>query len=166
MFKRKSKLISCDQPILSPIQDRDVQEGADILMVKPGLAYLDVVKMVKTKVNTILKQTYKFTHLFCKLDAMCYKLFDINVIFVTAHQQKRYKYDLELSNILPIKVFHCGYLNHYKVDCIQTFQTMCSCTKFCIFELGFDWLTCNFLYKMLHTIFFLFFVVMFLLVLW
>ncbi|XP_071155673.1 delta-aminolevulinic acid dehydratase-like [Mytilus edulis] len=29
--------------------DRDVQEGADILMVKPGLAYLDVVKMVKTK---------------------------------------------------------------------------------------------------------------------
>ena len=32
-------------------QDRDVAEGADILMVKPGLAYLDVVKMVKTKVR-------------------------------------------------------------------------------------------------------------------
>ncbi|KAJ8300438.1 hypothetical protein KUTeg_021957 [Tegillarca granosa] len=31
--------------------DRDVQEGADMLMVKPGLAYLDVVKMVKTKVQ-------------------------------------------------------------------------------------------------------------------
>ncbi|XP_052789582.1 delta-aminolevulinic acid dehydratase-like [Mya arenaria] len=29
--------------------DRDVQEGADILMVKPGLAYLDVVKTTKTK---------------------------------------------------------------------------------------------------------------------
>ena len=29
--------------------DRDVREGADILMVKPGLAYLDVVKMVKSK---------------------------------------------------------------------------------------------------------------------
>jgi delta-aminolevulinic acid dehydratase/porphobilinogen synthase len=32
-------------------QDRDVREGADILMVKPGLAYLDVVKMVKSKVR-------------------------------------------------------------------------------------------------------------------
>ena len=32
-------------------QDRDVQEGADILMVKPGLAYLDVVKTTKTKVG-------------------------------------------------------------------------------------------------------------------
>lgn len=32
--------------------DRDVQEGADMLMVKPGLAYLDVVKMVKTKYPT------------------------------------------------------------------------------------------------------------------
>ena len=27
-----------------------MQEGADILMVKPGLAYLDVVKATKTKV--------------------------------------------------------------------------------------------------------------------
>lgn len=32
--------------------DRDVKEGADILMVKPGLAYLDVVRMVKTKYPT------------------------------------------------------------------------------------------------------------------
>ena len=32
------------------VQDRDVQEGADILMVKPGLPYLDVVRMVKQKV--------------------------------------------------------------------------------------------------------------------
>ncbi|KAL4219157.1 hypothetical protein ACF0H5_021739 [Mactra antiquata] len=32
--------------------DRDVQEGADILMVKPGLAYLDVVKSMKTKYPT------------------------------------------------------------------------------------------------------------------
>ncbi|KAK3602548.1 hypothetical protein CHS0354_003800 [Potamilus streckersoni] len=29
--------------------DRDVQEGADILMVKPGMAYLDIVKTMKTK---------------------------------------------------------------------------------------------------------------------
>lgn len=32
--------------------DRDVQEGADILMVKPGLAYLDIVKSIKTKYPT------------------------------------------------------------------------------------------------------------------
>lgn len=29
---------------------RDVQEGADILMVKPGLAYLDIVRQIKDKV--------------------------------------------------------------------------------------------------------------------
>jgi len=29
--------------------DRDVQEGADILMVKPGLSYLDVVRTLKNK---------------------------------------------------------------------------------------------------------------------
>ncbi|XP_033731800.1 delta-aminolevulinic acid dehydratase-like [Pecten maximus] len=32
--------------------DRDVAEGADMLMVKPGLAYLDVVRMVKAKYPT------------------------------------------------------------------------------------------------------------------
>lgn len=32
--------------------ERDVKEGADILMVKPGLAYLDVVKATKTKYPT------------------------------------------------------------------------------------------------------------------
>ena len=31
-------------------QDRDVQEGADMLMVKPGMAYLDIVRDVKNKV--------------------------------------------------------------------------------------------------------------------
>jgi len=29
--------------------DRDVVEGADMLMVKPGLAYLDIVRQVKDK---------------------------------------------------------------------------------------------------------------------
>ena len=32
-------------------QDRDVAEGADFLMVKPGIAYLDVARMVKQKVS-------------------------------------------------------------------------------------------------------------------
>ncbi|XP_064616566.1 delta-aminolevulinic acid dehydratase-like [Liolophura sinensis] len=32
--------------------DRDVAEGADMLMVKPGMAYLDIVKMTKDKYPT------------------------------------------------------------------------------------------------------------------
>ena len=34
-------------------QDRDVKEGADMLMVKPGMAYLDVVRQTKDKVRAI-----------------------------------------------------------------------------------------------------------------
>lgn len=32
-------------------QARDVQEGADVLMVKPGMAYLDIVRDVKERVS-------------------------------------------------------------------------------------------------------------------
>ncbi len=32
------------------LQDRDVEEGADMLMVKPGMAYLDIVRDVKERV--------------------------------------------------------------------------------------------------------------------
>ncbi len=32
-------------------QDRDVEEGADMLMVKPGMAYLDIVRDVKERVS-------------------------------------------------------------------------------------------------------------------
>lgn len=31
--------------------EEDIMEGADIIMVKPGMAYLDIVKMVKTNYN-------------------------------------------------------------------------------------------------------------------
>ena len=34
-----------------PMQDRDVEEGADMLMVKPGMAYLDIVRDVKERVS-------------------------------------------------------------------------------------------------------------------
>ncbi|MEQ2170346.1 hypothetical protein GOODEAATRI_034580, partial [Goodea atripinnis] len=33
-------------------QERDVREGADMLMVKPGLPYLDIVRDVKDKVSS------------------------------------------------------------------------------------------------------------------
>ena len=32
------------------LQERDVAEGADFLMVKPGMPYLDIVRDVKEKV--------------------------------------------------------------------------------------------------------------------
>ena len=35
-----------------PSQDRDVREGADVLMVKPGMPYLDLVRDVKARVSS------------------------------------------------------------------------------------------------------------------
>ena len=34
------------------VKDRDVEEGADMLMVKPGMAYLDIVRDVKERVRS------------------------------------------------------------------------------------------------------------------
>lgn len=36
---------------LANYQERDVREGADFLMVKPGMAYLDIVRQTKDKVH-------------------------------------------------------------------------------------------------------------------
>lgn len=33
--------------VRSKFQERDVEEGADMLMVKPGMAYLDIVRQTK-----------------------------------------------------------------------------------------------------------------------
>ena len=33
-------------------QERDIQEGADVLMVKPGMPYLDIVRDVKSTVSS------------------------------------------------------------------------------------------------------------------
>ena len=46
-------------------QGRDVQEGADVLMVKPGMPYLDIVRDVKntvSSVTTVCLYTYMFFH--------------------------------------------------------------------------------------------------------
>lgn len=43
--------VSCHKGLaVSVFQERDVREGADMLMVKPGLPYLDIVRAVKDKV--------------------------------------------------------------------------------------------------------------------
>lgn len=33
------------------VQERDVRDGADMIMVKPGMAYLDLVRDLKEKVK-------------------------------------------------------------------------------------------------------------------
>lgn len=50
-----SKLLGEKQAALVPAlpwQDRDVREGADMLMVKPGMPYLDLVRDVKARVSS------------------------------------------------------------------------------------------------------------------
>lgn len=45
--------ISCELQGLCAfsLQDRDVREGADMLMVKPGMPYLDLVRDAKERVR-------------------------------------------------------------------------------------------------------------------
>lgn len=47
-FRCFQLLSSCCRSIL---QERDVREGADMLMVKPGIPYLDILREVKDKVS-------------------------------------------------------------------------------------------------------------------
>jgi len=35
------------------LQERDVDEGADMLMVKPGTTYLDIARQIKDKVCSL-----------------------------------------------------------------------------------------------------------------
>ena len=35
-------------------QERDVNEGADMLMVKPGMTYLDIARQIKDKVGWLV----------------------------------------------------------------------------------------------------------------
>ena len=41
------------------LKERDVNEGADILMVKPGMPYLDIVREVKDMVLMLLESDNK-----------------------------------------------------------------------------------------------------------
>ena len=42
---------ACCSKMVVTSQARDVEEGADMLMVKPGMAYLDIVRDIKEKVS-------------------------------------------------------------------------------------------------------------------
>ena len=48
-FGRAYQLPSGSKGLALRAAERDVAEGADFLMVKPGLAYLDLVRQVKDK---------------------------------------------------------------------------------------------------------------------
>jgi delta-aminolevulinic acid dehydratase/porphobilinogen synthase len=38
---------------LTSVQDRDLQQGADMVMVKPGMPYLDICRQIKDKVTAL-----------------------------------------------------------------------------------------------------------------
>jgi len=40
------------------VQDRDVVEGADMLMVKPGMTYLDIARQIKDKVRGLFSELF------------------------------------------------------------------------------------------------------------
>ena len=46
-------LASMGSSLLFFPQARDVREGADMLMVKPGMAYLDIVHQAKQNVSAV-----------------------------------------------------------------------------------------------------------------
>jgi len=39
--------------VVVALQERDVDEGADMLMVKPGTTYLDIARQIKDKVCSL-----------------------------------------------------------------------------------------------------------------
>lgn len=65
MQKNKNKFIS-----LFKCQERDVEEGADMLMVKPGLPYLDIVRQTKDLFPNIPLFVYQVSGEY----AMCWHL--------------------------------------------------------------------------------------------
>lgn len=52
MYVQYYQLLLCECVIKVPLdvfKDRDVEEGADMLMVKPGISYLDIVRKMKDR---------------------------------------------------------------------------------------------------------------------
>ncbi|KAK3088025.1 hypothetical protein FSP39_013628 [Pinctada imbricata] len=83
--------------------DRDVAEGADMLMVKPGIAYLDVVRMTKSKYPTHPLAIYQVSGEF----AMLYHgakagAFDLrSTLMEVLHSMRRAGSDIIISYFTP-----------------------------------------------------------------
>ncbi len=71
--------------------EEDVKEGADIVMVKPALAYLDVIKAVKEKFNIPLA-AYSVSGEYSMIKAYCR-----NSLFVNRNLQNT-NYELRTTN--------------------------------------------------------------------
>lgn len=66
--------------------DRDVKEGADMLMVKPGLAYLDIVKTTKEKVGKNSDNIDANIHIDWNW-VICHKIKHYNVFIFSYHDK-------------------------------------------------------------------------------
>ena len=51
-----SRFMEIEPIIILSLKERDIKEGADILMVKPGMPYLDLLQQIKSQV--IDKQSF------------------------------------------------------------------------------------------------------------
>ena len=80
MLKIKFAIKIIDKIIFFDLQDRDVAEGADMLMVKPGMAYLDVVRDVKNRVTKLFNRDRSFIT----------NIFKTAVIIITIGNNKKY----------------------------------------------------------------------------
>ncbi|XP_074654125.1 delta-aminolevulinic acid dehydratase-like [Tubulanus polymorphus] len=83
--------------------ERDVQEGADILMVKPGIAYLDIVKMTKDKFPAYPLAVYQvsgeYAMLYHGAQAGAFQLKDI--VFENLISMRRAGADLIITYFTP-----------------------------------------------------------------
>ena len=53
-----SRFIKIEPMIILSLQERDIKEGADMLMVKPGMPYIDLLQQIKSQV--IYMQSFYF----------------------------------------------------------------------------------------------------------
>uniref|UniRef100_A0A0B7ANN1 Delta-aminolevulinic acid dehydratase n=1 Tax=Arion vulgaris TaxID=1028688 RepID=A0A0B7ANN1_9EUPU len=84
--------------------DRDVAEGADFLMVKPGLPYLDVVRLIKTKYPTHPLAIYNVSGEYAMLHhAAEAGAFDLKMaVMETLHSMRRAGADILITYFTPL----------------------------------------------------------------
>jgi porphobilinogen synthase len=84
--------------------ERDVKEGADILMVKPCLAYLDIVKQIKTEYPYHPLAVYQVSGEYAMIwHGAAAKAFDLRMILIeTITSLRRAGADIVISYYTPI----------------------------------------------------------------
>jgi len=97
------QLPSCSTGLALRATARDVEEGADFLMVKPGMAYLDIVKQVKTAFPNHPLAIYQVSGEYAMIwHGAKANAFDLRMILVEIiHSMRRSGADLIISYFTP-----------------------------------------------------------------